>query len=139
MYGVGLHEGYGIVSFILDSEERHNWMRKQHFDIDEGPIPDEISTSVHIEGIAHPAELYREGEDWVAVIEIDPALIEIGSHRVPIDHLALGPVTDLTTYAHGPPNLALLLETIAARNRKNRSGGADPVRSPLCAVSPVIS
>lgn len=89
----------------LHSEERHEWMRRQHIDIDQRPIPDWISTSVRIEGTTHPAEVYREGEDWIAVISIAPALIEVGSHQVPIDHLALGPVTDLTTYTHGPPDL----------------------------------
>lgn len=88
----------------LDSEESHDWMREKHSDIDQRSIPDWTPTSVHIEGTAHPAELYGEGEDWVAVIEIDPALIEIGSHQVPIDHLALGPVTDFTTYTHTLPN-----------------------------------
>lgn len=88
----------------LDSEERHDWMRKQHIDIDQRRIPDWISKSVHIEGTTYPAEDYREGADWVAVIEIAPALIEVGSHQIPIDHLALGPVTDFTAYTYGPPD-----------------------------------
>lgn len=87
----------------LDGEERQTWMRQQHFVIDQRPIPDWISTPVHINGIAHPAELYREGDDWVAVIEMDRALIEIGSHQVPFERVALGPVTDLTAYTTSPP------------------------------------
>lgn len=87
----------------LDGEERQTWMRQQHSAVDERPIPDWISTSVQIEGIAHPAEVYREGEDWVALVEMNRASIEIGSHQVPLEHVALGPVNDLTAYTTSPP------------------------------------
>lgn len=87
----------------LDDEERRNWMRQQHLAVDERPIPEWISTSVQIEGFAHPAEVYREGEDWVALVEMNRALIEVESHQVPLEHVALGTVTDLNAYTTGPP------------------------------------
>lgn len=86
----------------LDGEKRHHWMRRQQTDIDQRPIPHWTPTTISIEGTILDAESYREGEDWVAVIETDPVLVEIESHQAPMDHLALVPVPDLTTYTDGP-------------------------------------
>lgn len=88
----------------LDGDQRVAWMRQQRSAINERPIPDWTSASVRVEGVAHPAELYREGDDWVAIGEMDGALIEIGSHQVPFEHVVLGPLTDLSGYATRPPD-----------------------------------
>jgi hypothetical protein len=88
----------------LDGDQRRSWMRKQHVDIDQRPIPDGTPTSISIEGTTHHAEVYREDEDWIAVVDAEPVLIEIESHQVPMDHLALAPVADLTAYTDGGPD-----------------------------------
>jgi hypothetical protein len=88
----------------LDGEDRYNRMSKQRIDIDQRPIPDWTTTSISIEGTTYPAEVHRDGEDLVAVVETALAFLEIESHQVPIAHLALAPVPDLDIYTDGPPD-----------------------------------
>lgn len=79
----------------LDPKELHQWMRQQGVEIDRRPIPDWAHTSISVDGTLLDAEVYREGEDWIAVVDVNTALIHLQSHCVAVDSISLAPVTDL--------------------------------------------
>jgi len=89
----------------LAPEESHQWAIKRHIDIDGRPIPKWASSELLIDDVPHPAEMFAAGDDWVAVIEIDRAIVGLQSHRIPLHGVSLTKVPDITPYVEGSRQL----------------------------------
>ena len=89
----------------LAPEEFHQWAMKRRIEIDGRPVPKWASSEFLIDDISHPAETFTVGDDWVAVIDLDSALIGLQSHGIPADRVTLTPVSDITPYAEGSRQL----------------------------------
>ncbi|MDF1597736.1 MAG: hypothetical protein P1T08_16775 [Acidimicrobiia bacterium] len=89
----------------LAPEEFHQWAMKRRIEIDGRPVPKWASSGFFIDDISHPAETFTLGDDWVAVIDLDSALIGLQSHGIPADRVSLTQVSDITPYAEGSRQL----------------------------------
>jgi hypothetical protein len=89
----------------LAPEEFHQWAMKRRIDIDERPVPKWAKSEFLIDDISHPAETSTVGDDWVAVIDLDSALIGLQSCGIPTNRVALTQVSDIAPYAEGSRQL----------------------------------
>lgn len=82
-------------------EERHQWAIRRQIEIERRPDPGWTRSQVLIDGVLQTAEILVEGDDWVAVIYLDGALIGLQAYGVHACRVALAQVRDLTPFAEG--------------------------------------
>lgn len=89
----------------LAPEEFHQWTVKRRIDIEGRPIPKWASTELLIDDVSHPAEMHAAGDDWVAVIDLDSAIVGLQSHRIPLRGLSFAQIPDISPYVEGSRQL----------------------------------
>jgi hypothetical protein len=89
----------------LDPGDLRRWAIERHREIDRQPIPGWAPTQFAVEGTPRIADIYTEGEDWVALVELEDSIIKIESHRIPAYDVALARVKDLSPYVDGTRQL----------------------------------
>ena len=69
------------------------------------PIPKWASTELLIDDVSHPVETCTVGDDRVAVIDLDSAIVGLQSHRIPLRGLSFTQIPDITPYSEGSRQL----------------------------------
>lgn len=89
----------------LAAEEFHQWAVKRRIDIDERPIPKWGTSEFLIDDISHPAGMFADGDDWVAVVDLDSAIVGLQSRGIPTNSASLTKVPDITPFLEGSRQL----------------------------------
>lgn len=82
-------------------EDSGQWPISGLVDIDGRPIPTWARSEFLIDDVSHQAEMFAAGDDWVAVIELDGAIVGLQSHRIPTHDISLTQIPDITPHVEG--------------------------------------
>lgn len=85
--------------------EFHQWTVKRRIDIDGRPIPKWATSEFLIDDVSHAAEMHVAGDDWVAVIDLDSAIVGLQSHGIPTRSVSFTQIPEITPYVEGSRQL----------------------------------
>ncbi len=82
----------------LTPGEFHDWVIRTRAEIERRLVPEWVQTELLVDGCPHVADTFSEGDDWVAIVELDTCLVWLHSHRVPAEGVVLNQIQDLQPY-----------------------------------------
>ncbi len=89
----------------LAPDDLDQWSIARRIDIGRRPIPEWVRSAFLIDDVWHPAETFTAGDNWVAMINTDSALVALQSHGIPPHRVSLTQVPDIRSYVRDSTHL----------------------------------
>ena len=74
------------------------WNVRRRQEIEVRAVPEWTQTEIAVDGDLRTAHVYSEGDDWVAIVELERCSVSLRSHGIPVEETALTEVHDLAPY-----------------------------------------